>query len=85
MKIHLLIAPPSIRALLSEFAEDIAPPLGISYIAASLRQAFPHAAFKISDGLILGFEAVRKEIEAFGADAVFVSFFTPRPRARMIW
>lgn len=78
MKIHLLIAPPSIRALLSEFAEDIAPPLGISYIAASLRQAFPHAAFKISDGLILGFEAVRKEIEAFGADAVFVSFFTPQ-------
>jgi len=78
MKIHLLVAPPSSRSLLSEFSEDIAPPLGVSYIAASLRQAFPQIEFKISDGLMLGFEAVRKEVEAFGADIVFVSFFTPQ-------
>jgi len=78
MKIHLIVAPSSSRVSLSEFSEDIAPPLGIGYIAASLRQAFPEASFKISDGLISGLETVHREAEAFAADIVFISFFTPQ-------
>ncbi|MCG8432269.1 MAG: B12-binding domain-containing radical SAM protein [Candidatus Omnitrophica bacterium] len=77
MRVQCVFAPSSGDARLAELSEELTPPLGIMYLAASIREAFPEVSLRITDGLLRGYAATAAEINDFRPDLLLVSFFTP--------
>lgn len=72
----LLFAPPLRTPRLGELGEEMAPPLGILYLASALRTSFPSLEIAAIDGLREGFDTAWKLTEDFRPDFLGVSFYT---------
>ncbi|MFA5146879.1 MAG: radical SAM protein [Candidatus Omnitrophota bacterium] len=77
MKVQLIFAPPKERTKLSDIVEKVYPPLGVLYIAAYLREKMPHLKLRVTDGLLIGWEAMVGEVKTFAPDVIFFSYITP--------
>lgn len=76
----LVFAPPLVRPKLGELGEEIAPPLGVLYLAAALREAFPGMEVGVVDGLTEGFERTWGLVQDFRPDFLGISFYTTAAR-----
>ncbi len=75
-RVLLLFAPPVRVPHLGELGEDIAPPLGVLYLAAALRRAFPTLKVEVVDGVREGFDAAWAMVQDFKPDLLGLSFYT---------
>jgi len=78
MKIHYVFAPTLYPLHHGDLGKGLDPPLGVLYLAAYLREygAGPYE-FKVTDGLLTGFDEALAEAEAWRADVLAVSIVTP--------
>ena len=72
----LVFAPPIKTPRLGELGEEMAPPLGVLYLASALRAAFPALEVGVLDGLRDGFDRAWAHVEDFRPDFVGVSFYS---------
>ncbi len=61
---------------LGELGEEIAPPLGVLYLAGALRNRFPDIDITVLDGLRVGFQESWKVIDDVAPDFLGLSFYT---------
>lgn len=76
MKIQLIFAPSRKRAKYGELKEQVAPPLGVLYLAAYIRKHLSGIQISIIDGMIKGWEKTLKKVSVFAPDIVGISFYT---------
>jgi radical SAM superfamily enzyme YgiQ (UPF0313 family) len=72
----LVFAPPPKKARFAELGEQIAPPLGVLYLAAALRDSLPQMEVHVYDGLRYGFEETEAAIETIKPDYLGISYYT---------
>ncbi|MBN1423355.1 cobalamin-dependent protein [Candidatus Fermentibacteria bacterium] len=72
----LLFAPPVKIPRLGELGEEMAPPLGVLYLASALRAAFPDLEVAVIDGLREGYDDTWRAVEDFRPDFLGLSFYT---------
>ncbi len=75
MKIQFVFAPPQKMPRFGEMGENIAPPLGILYLAAYLRKQIPGLELRAIDGPRHGYASTLKNIMAFDPDILCVSYY----------
>jgi len=72
----LVFAPPPRKARLGELGEEIAPPLGVLYLAGALCSVFPEMDVLVEDGLRYGFDHAWQAIEDAKPDFLGISYYT---------
>jgi anaerobic magnesium-protoporphyrin IX monomethyl ester cyclase len=72
----LVFAPPPKKARFAELGEEIAPPLGVLYLAAALRAALPEMEVHVYDGLRYGYAETEAAIESVKPDYLGISYYT---------
>lgn len=79
MKLQLINAPIKFTSSLSQgdLGEAMYPPLGILYLASSVRKQFPDIEIKVTDGMLKGHKRVVEDIDSFAADIIGISSATP--------
>lgn len=76
MRVKLVFAPPAATKGYEVLAENMWPPLGVLYLAASLRETIPSVQVTVTDGGGLGYEATLAAILADQPQIVGISFLT---------
>ena len=78
MKIHFVFAPTLFHLHHGDLGKGLDPPLGILYLAAYLREygAGPYE-FKVTDGLLAGYDKTLHEVEDWRPDVLAISIVTP--------
>ena len=76
MKIQLVFAPPRERARYEVLSENLWPPLGVLYLASSVRKKIPEVQVKVTDGCQLGYAATLAQIQEFRPQILGISFYT---------
>jgi radical SAM superfamily enzyme YgiQ (UPF0313 family) len=77
MKVQLVFVPPRTRTKLADLIDRVYPPLGILYLAGTLRRDAPETVLDAVDGLLIGWEATVERIRSFGPDLLLLSYITP--------
>jgi len=75
-RLLLLFAPPIKQPKLGELGEEIAPPLGVLYLAGSVRKEFPHMEVEVFDGVRNGFDRSWAMIQDVKPDFLGLSYYT---------
>jgi len=75
-RLLLLFAPPKKQPKMGELGEEIAPPLGVLYLAGAVRQEFPYMEIEVFDGVRRGFSRSWEIIRETKPDYLGLSFYT---------
>ncbi|MDO9543279.1 MAG: radical SAM protein [Kiritimatiellia bacterium] len=76
MKIQFVFAVPKVMPKLGEMSEKVAPPMGILYLAAYLREKIKGLDIRAIDGPNKGFDYTLAEVRKFNPDVLCVSYYT---------
>jgi radical SAM superfamily enzyme YgiQ (UPF0313 family) len=76
MKLQLIFAPPQKKTRFGELNEQVAPPLGVLYLAAYIREHLKGIQINIVDGTIKGWKYTLSKITDFNPDLLGISFYS---------
>lgn len=78
MKVHLIFAPTRFHLNYGDLGKGIDPPLGILYLASySRKYGPPDIEYKVTDGILDGYDKTLESVLAEKADVVGISAVTP--------